>query len=51
VKGGFSKNSALAEILQLGPEALKGFRITAVERLADLIEGVHLLDCVAQLAA
>jgi transposase-like protein len=52
VKGAFSKDSALAMILQLGLEAEKRWhRISAVERLGELIEGVRFVDGVAQLAA
>jgi transposase-like protein len=52
VKGAFSKDSALAMMLQLALEAQKRWhRITAVERLGDLIEGVRFVDGVAQLAA
>ena len=52
VKGAFSKDSALAMLLQLGLEAQKRWhRITAVERLGELIEGVRFVDGVAQLAA
>lgn len=51
VKGAFSKDSALAMMLQLGLEAQKRWhRITAVERLGELIEGVRFVDGVAQLA-
>ena len=52
VKGAFSKDSALAMMLQLALEAQKRWhRITAVERLGQLIEGVCFVDGVAQLAA
>jgi transposase-like protein len=52
VKGAFSKDSALAMMLQLALEAQKRWhRITAVERLGELIEGVQFVDGVAQLAA
>jgi transposase-like protein len=52
VKGAFSKDSALAMMLQLGLEAQKRWhRITAVERLGELIQGVRFVDGVAQLAA
>ena len=52
VKGAFSKDSALAMMLQLGLEAQKRWRrITAVERLGELIEGVRFVDGVAELAA
>ena len=52
VKGAFSKISALAMALQLGLEAQKRWhRITAVERLGELIQGVCFVDGVAQLAA
>jgi transposase-like protein len=52
VKGAFSKDSALAMMLQLGLEAQKHWRrITAAERLGELIEGVRFVDGVAQLAA
>ena len=52
VKGAFSKDSALAMMLQLGLEAQRNWRrITAVERLGELIEGVRFVDGVAQLAA
>lgn len=51
VKGAFSKYSALAMMLQLALEAQKRWRrITAVERLSELVEGVRLVDGVAQLA-
>ncbi len=51
VKGAFSKDSALAMMLQLGLEAQKRWRrINAVERLGELIEGVRFVDGVAQLA-
>ena len=52
VKGAFSKDTALAMMLQLALEAQKRWhRITAVERLGELIEGVRFVDGVAQLAA
>ena len=52
VKSAFSKDSALAMMLQLGLEAQKRWhRITAVERLGELIEGIRFVDGVAQLAA
>jgi len=51
VKGAFSKDSALAMMLQLGLEAPAGIASTAVERLGELIEGVRFVDGVAQLAA
>ena len=52
VKGAFSKDSALAMMLQLALEAEKRWhRITAVEKLGQLIEGVRFIDGVAQLAA
>ncbi len=52
VKGAFSKDSALAMMLQLALEAQKHWnRITAVERLGELIEGVRFVDGIAQLAA
>ncbi len=52
VKGAFSKDSALAMMLQLALEAEKRWRrITGVERLGQLIEGVRFVDGVAQLAA
>jgi transposase-like protein len=52
VKGAFSKDSALAMMLQLALEAQKRWhRITAVERLGELIEGVRFVDGIAQLAA
>ena len=52
VKGAFSKDSALSMMLQLALEAQKRWhRITAVERLGELIEGVRFVDGVAQLAA
>ena len=52
VKGAFSKDSALAMMLQLALEAQKRWhRITAAERLGELIEGVRFVDGVAQLAA
>ncbi len=51
VKGAFSKDTALAMMLQLGLEAQKRWhRITAVERLGELIQGVRFVDGVAQLA-
>lgn len=51
-KGAFSKDSALAMMLQLALEAQQRWhRITAVERLGELIEGVQFVDGVAQLAA
>ena len=52
VKGAFSKDSALSMMLQLALEAQKRWhRITAVERLGELLEGVRFVDGVAQLAA
>jgi putative transposase len=52
VKGAFSKDSGLAMMLQLALEAQKRWhRITTVERLGELIEGVRFVDGVAQLAA
>ena len=52
VKGAFSKDSALAMMMQLGLEAQKRWhRITSVVRLGQLIEGVRFIDGVAQLAA
>jgi putative transposase len=52
VKGAFSKESALSMMLQLAFEAEKRWhRITAVEKLGQLIEGVCFVDGVAQLAA
>ncbi len=52
VKGAFSEASALAMMLQLGLEAQKRWhRITSVEQLGQLIEGVRFVDGVAQLAA
>ena len=52
VKGAFSKDSALAMMLQLALEAQKRWhRISAVERLGELIEGVRFVDGVAQIAA
>ena len=52
VKGAFSKESALAMMLQLALEAQKRWhRITAAEKLGQLIEGVVFVDGVAQLAA
>jgi len=52
VKGAFSKDSAPAMMLQLALEAQKRWhRITAVEQLGDLKEGVRFVDGVAQLAA
>jgi transposase-like protein len=51
VKGAFSKDSELAMMLQLAFEAQKRWhRITAVERLGELIEGVRFVDRVTQLA-
>ena len=45
VKDAFSKNSALAMKLQLALEAQRRWqRITAVERLGELIEGVRFVD-------
>jgi putative transposase len=52
VKGAFSRESALSMMLQLGLEAQKRWhRITGVEKLGQLIEGVQFVDGVAQLAA
>jgi len=52
VKGAFSKESALAMMLQLALEAEKRWhRITAVEKLGQLIEGIRFVDGIAQLAA
>ena len=52
VKGAFSKESALAMMLQLALEAQKRWhKITAVDKLGQLIEGVRFIDGVAQLAA
>jgi len=52
VKGAFSKESALAMMLQLALEAEKRWhRITAVDKLGQLIEGVRFVDGIAQLAA
>jgi putative transposase len=52
VKGAFSKESALSMMLQLSLEAEKRWhRITAVEKLGQLIEGVRFVDGIAQLAA
>lgn len=52
VKGAFSKESALAMMLQLALEAQKRWhRITAVDKLGQLIEGVVFVDGIAQLAA
>jgi transposase-like protein len=52
VKGAFSKESALAMMLQLALEAQKRWNhITAVEKLGQLIEGVRFVDGIAQLAA
>jgi putative transposase len=52
VKGAFSKESALSMMLQLSFEAEKRWhRITAVEKLGQLIEGVRFVDGIAQLAA
>jgi len=53
VKGAFSKESALAMMLQLALEAQKRWhKITAIEKLGQLIEGVRFVDGVAaQLAA
>ena len=51
VKGAFSKDSALSMMLQIGLEAQKRWdRITAVERVGELIEGERSGDGVAQLA-
>ena len=50
VKGAFSKDSALVMKLQLGLEAQERWhRITAVERLGELTEGVRFVDGVARL--
>jgi hypothetical protein len=52
VKGAFSVDSALSMMLQLALEAEKGWhRITAVEKLGQLIQGVRFVDGIAQLAA
>ena len=52
VKGAFFKESALAMLVQLALEAEKGWhRITAVEKLGQLIQGVAFLEGIAQLAA
>lgn len=52
VKGAFSRESALSMMLQLALEAQKHWhRITGVERLGQLIEGVNFVDGIAQLAA
>ena len=52
VKGAFSRESALSMMLQLGLEAQKRWhRITGVEKLGQLIEGVQFVDGIAQLAA
>ena len=52
VKSVCSKDSAVAMMLQLALEAQKRWhRITAVERLGELVEGVRFVDGVAQLAA
>ncbi len=52
VKGAFSRESALSMMLQLALEAEKRWhRITGVEKLGQLVEGVKFVDGVAQLAA
>jgi transposase-like protein len=52
VKGAFSKESALAMMLQLALEAQKRWNhITAVEKLGQLIEGVRFVDGIAEIAA
>jgi putative transposase len=52
VKGAFSVDSALAMMLQLALEAEQRWRrIAAVEKLGQLIQGVHFVDGIAQLAA
>jgi len=52
VKGAFSKESALAMMLQLTLKAqMRWHRITAVEKMGQLIESVRFVDGVAQLAA
>ncbi len=52
VNGAFSKDFALAMMMQRGLEAQKrGPRTTAVERLGELIDGVRFVDGVAHLAA
>jgi putative transposase len=52
VKGAFSKESALAMILQLALEAEKRWnRITAIEKLGQLIEGIVFVDGAAEIAA
>jgi putative transposase len=52
VKGAFSRESALSMLLQLALEAqLHWRRIAAVEKLGQLIQGVHFVDGIAQLAA
>ena len=51
VKGAFSKESALSMMLQLAIAEKRWHRITAVEKLGQLIEGVCFVDGVAQLAA
>jgi putative transposase len=52
VKGAFSRESALSMMLQLGLEAEKRWhRITGVDKLGQLIEGVSFVDGIAQLAA
>ena len=51
VKGAVSKESALAMMFQFALEAEKRWRrITAIERLSELLEGVRFVDGVAQLA-
>jgi putative transposase len=52
VKGAFSKESALAMILQLALEAQKRWNhICAVEKLGQLIEGIVFVDGAAEIAA
>jgi putative transposase len=52
VKGAFSKESALAMMLQLALEAQKRWNhICAVEKLGQLIEGIAFVDGIAEIAA
>jgi transposase-like protein len=52
VKGAFSKESALAMALQLALEAQERWqRITAAQKLGQIIEGVRFIDGIAEIAA
>jgi putative transposase len=52
VKGAFSRQSALAMILQLALEAEKRWNhITAAQKLGQLIEGIVFVDGAAEIAA